>query len=436
VELGKHLSKGLWGIADKALPVVYGIGYVVLVIRVLPEEEFGNFVLTQEIFLIVTGLAMAFALQPMLKFAAEENSDQEAVLSAALLLNVVFILLASLLVVGLREPFSNLLNAPGLATLMLYLPLMFAASFVRNYTLILLQSRFLIKHVFWVDAVHFVGAPVLIYIYSKLDLFHTALDMIVINIYSLSASSVLGFWLCRSMLKFRLRPTGEEIRKVWDYGKYALGGLVSYMIYTKADSFILSAFTGPVQVAVYNSVKVFIRIFDMAAQVLQMFVLPATSRLASKGEFKSLKAFVEKAINFSTVGMIPVFVLFLLFASPLVSLVYQGRYLEAVPMLQIFAVLSFVIPAIAIGSNTLLGLGHARLGFILGVVLLVVSIVIYMVLIPWLGALGATVGYVLSSLVLAWMMVSQMNRFVPVSVREILSRTNDIKVFVRSKLSG
>ncbi len=435
VEFGKHLSKGIWGLADKALPVVYGVAYVVLVIRVLPEEEFGNFVLIQEIFLIVTGLAMAFALQPLLKFGAEENTNQRSILSAALLLNIAFILIFSVIVVVLAGPFSILLNSPRLAPLMLYLPAMFAASFVRNYTLILLQSRFQIKQVFWVDAVHFVGAPVLIYAYSKMNLFNSALDLIMINILSLGASSLIGLWFSRSMIQLQLRPGKEELVMMWDYGKYTLGGIVSYMVYTKADSFILSAFGGPVQVAVYNSVKIFTRIFDMVAQVLQMFVLPATSRFVSKGDVASLKVFVEKALNFSTVGMTPVFVLFLFFAPLLVSIVYQGRYTEAVPMLQIFAVLSFIIPASAVGSNTLLGLGHARLGFIIGLFLLIASVAIYMVFIPWLGPLGATIGYVLSTLVLAWMTVSQMNRFVPVTFREVAARTNDIKVFIRSRLN-
>lgn len=436
MELGKHLGKGLWGLADKALPVVYGVAYVVLVIRVLPEEEFGNFVLVQEIFLIVTGLATAFALQPLLKFAAEERADQSSVLGSAFLLNVAFIGVASVLVVGISDPLSRLLNSPALAPLMLYLPAMFAASFFRNYTLMLLQSRFLIKEVFVVDMLHFIGAPVLIYAYSKMHLFDSALDLIIINIISLSASSLAGLWLCRTMLRMRLKPDREWMSKVWDYGKYTLGGLVSYMVYTKADSFILSAFSGPVQVAVYNSVKVFTRVYDMAAQVLQMFVLPATSRLASKGDHASLKIFVEKALNFSTIGMVPVFVLFLVLASPLVNIVYQGRYLEAIPMLQIFAGLALVVPAIGVSSNTILGLGGARLGYIIGVVILFVSVFFYMVFVPWLDALGATIGYVLSSLVLAWLTIWQLRRFVPVSIKAVAHRTQDATAFVRRLLSG
>ncbi|HTY59825.1 MAG TPA: hypothetical protein VMF59_13460, partial [Bacteroidota bacterium] len=83
MEFGKYLAKGVWGLADKALPVVYGIGYVWLVIRVLPEEEFGNFVLVQEVFLVISGLATAFALQPLLKFSSEENARLEGIVSAS-----------------------------------------------------------------------------------------------------------------------------------------------------------------------------------------------------------------------------------------------------------------------------------------------------------------------------------------------------------------
>jgi O-antigen/teichoic acid export membrane protein len=129
-------------------------------------------------------------------------------------------------------------------------------------------------------------------------------------------------------------------------------------------------------------------------------------------------------------------VLFLFLAGPLVEVVYQGRYLEAIPMLQIFAGLAFVVPAMTIASNILLGLGQARLGFILGVILLGASILFYFIFIPWLGPIGATVAYVLSSLTLAWISLAQAKRFVPITFREVLGRTHDITAFVKYKLGA
>jgi lipopolysaccharide exporter len=436
VEFGKHIGKSLWGVADKALPVVYGFGYVYLVIRVLPEEEFGNFVLLQEIFLILSGLATAVALSPMLKFASEETGDAAGTIGAGILINIAFVVATSIIVVALRVPMGLVLHSPALTPLLLYIPVMLIASFIRNIALILLQTRFGIARIFWVDAVHFLGAPLLVWIYSRMHLFDTAEDLIMINILSLSASSLLGLVLTWSLFRWRLKPSGEEIRRMWEYGKYSLGGNASYLVYSRADTFILSAFTGPAQVAVYNSAKIFTRIFDMVTQIIQMFILPGASLLSSRGERSTLKVVVEKSIMFATVGMIPIMAGMLLFAGPLVSIIYGGRYPEAILILQIFALMSIAVPAFAIGSNVLMGLGEARASFALGMQLLAVSLVAYLITIPWLGAIGAAVGVVIASYIMGWVALARVQKFVPFSVREVLARRQDIQTFISRHFRG
>jgi lipopolysaccharide exporter len=433
LELGKHLTKSLWGLADKALPVAYGIGYVYLVIRVLPEEEFGNFVLLQEIFLILSSLAAALALQPLLKFAAEDKPDTGGIITVGILLNLLFVLVTSGAVVLLRQPLSAMMNAPMLAPLLLQLPAMMAASFIRNVALILLQSRFLISRLFWVDAVHFLGAPLLIWVYSRMHLFNSAMDLVFISILSLSASSLLALVLTWPVFRWNMHPAGTDLRRMWDYGRYSLGGILSYLVYSKADTFILSAFTGPAQVAVYSSAKIFTRIFDMATQIIQMFILPGASLLASRGDHSNLKAVVEKALMFSTVGMLFVMIPLIVLAGPLVNLIYGGRYPDAVLILQVFGLMSLAIPAFAIGSNVLMGLGEARASFVLGIQTLVVSVVAYVAVIPWLGALGAAIGVVVSSIVMAGIALKLVTRYVPFTLRDVLSRWRDIVVFIRSR---
>jgi lipopolysaccharide exporter len=434
MEFGKHLGKGIWGLADKGLPVVYGLAYVVLVIRVLPAEEFGNFVLIQEIFLVISGLASAFALQPLLKFASEGGDDPKKVVSAALLLNVAFIAIAALLSVAGRDLTGAVLNSPSLAPLMLYLPAMLAASLVRNFTLTLLQARYLFREVFWVDAMHFLGAPLGIWVVSHMHLFNSALALILINVVTLSASSVVGLFLARSLFRVTLRPLREEIRKVWDYGKFSLGGIFSYLVYSRADTFILAMFTGPVPVAAYNSVKVFTRVYEMVSQVVQMFILPATSRLSVLGENRTLKVMVEKAMLFFTVGMIPVFLLFLAAPPLLIGILYEGKYMEAIPTLQVFSLLALIAPLLAIGTNVLMGLGEARVSFVLGAQMLGISLLLYLVLIPWLGGTGAALGYVLSSYITAWLTIVKMNRFIPVTAAEVLRRHTVMVTFLKNRL--
>lgn len=434
MEFGKHIGKSLWGVADKGLPVVYGFGYVLLVIRVLPEEEFGNFVLLQEIFLILSGLATAVALQPMLKFASEESSDPAGIIGAGMLLNIAFTIVSSLLVVLFRTPMGAVLHAPALAPLLLYIPAMMVASLIRNVALVLLQTRFGIARIFWVDAVHFLGAPLLVWIYSRMHLFDTAEDLIMINVLSLSASSLLGLILSWRLFRWRLRPSGEEMRRMWEYGKYALGGNASYLVYSRADTFILSAFTGPAQVAVYNSAKIFTRIFDMATQIIQMFILPGVSLLASRGERATLKVVVEKSTLFATLGMVPVMLGMILFAGPMIGIIYGGRYPDAVLILQVFGLMSIAVPAFAIGSNVLMGLGEARANFVLGIQMLVVSLAAYLLIIPWLGTIGAAIAVVVASYIMGWIALARIRTFVPFTTREVLARYKDIRVFLQRRL--
>ena len=132
--------------------------------------------------------------------------------------------------------------------------------------------------------------------------------------------------------------------------------------------------------------------------------------------------------------MIPVFLLFL-FAPPLlIDILYKGRYIEAAPTLQVFALLALIAPLLAIGTNVLMGLGEARVSFVLGAQMLGISLLLYLVLIPWLGETGAALGYVLSSYIVAWLTIIRMNRFIPVTAAEILRRHNDVVAFVRNRL--
>jgi O-antigen/teichoic acid export membrane protein len=431
MELGKHLGKGIWGIADKSLPVLYGLAYVLLVIRVLPEEEFGDFVLVQEVFLIISALATAFALQPLLKFGAEEGVDLPQATGAAMVLNIGAVLLPSILIVVGREPLATVLNAPALGPLLLYVPGLLVASFPRNFTLILLQSRFRIRDVFIVDAFHFLAAPLLIWVVSRMHRFSDAAVLLQINLVSLSLSSLAGIILSRRMLRMTLRPEREEMRRMWHYGRYALGGTVSSTLYAKADIFLLSSFGGPIQVALYNSVKVFTRLYEKVTQVIAMFVLPGVSLLSSKGESRSLVALVEKSTAFLTIAMIPVFVVFLFLPAPLIETIYQGKYLDGIPIMRVFAFLAFFVPIMGIATNALMGLGEARLGFRLSVHLLIGSLVACLILIPLFGAIGAAIAYIVVSFYVAILSTAYLRRFVPMTLAGVMSRKSDLWHFVR-----
>jgi O-antigen/teichoic acid export membrane protein len=430
MELGKYLGKGLWGLADKVLPVVYGLGYVLLVIRVLPEEEFGNFVLVQEVFLVISGLSTAFALQPMLKFAAEKDSNFVEIARAGMVLNLLFTLGAALLIIACSVPLAALFNSPGLRVLLLFVPIMLVASFIRNVALVALQAQFRIREVFLIDAVHFLGAPLLTWAYSRIEVFDSALELVYINIISLSASSLIGLVLARQLMALRGGPLRPVLSRLWHFGKFAIGGAASQMLYTRIDSFVLAAFSGPIAVAVYNAAKIVTRVFEMLNQVVQMFVLPATSRLSNEGKTAWLRSMIEKVLFATVAGMMPVAVVLFGGAWAIVHILYGQRYQDAALLLQIFALLSFSTPFLAVAWNALMGLGEAKASFNLGMIMMGVALLLYTLFIPFWGARGAAIAYVLATAAIAILSMAMLHRRVPVSLRGTASRWRDVRSFV------
>lgn len=222
---------------------------------------------------------------------------------------------------------------------------------------------------------------------------------------------------------------GATLARLWDFGKFAIGGAASQMLYTRIDSFALAAFAGPVAVAVYNAAKIVTRIFEMLTQVVQMFVLPATSRLAQEGNTASLRSMLEKILFATLAGMVPVALVLVFGASFMVNILYGNRYGEAVILLQIFSLLSFSTPFLAVAWNALMGLGEARASFNLGLVMIVVALVLYAIFIPLLGSQGAALAYVLATATIAFLAMSMMRRFVPITVPGIARRWRDVRTF-------
>ncbi|HUN65078.1 MAG TPA: hypothetical protein VMW43_03185, partial [Bacteroidota bacterium] len=225
MRFGKHLGKGLWAFADKSLPAVYGVGFIFLVVRVLPEKEYGAFAVLQSVFTIVTALAFSLAQQPLTKFAAETR-ENGAYIVAGFILNVLFFGLVSLAAVMFSGEFAALLdpaNSRIIEGMLSFLPVLLAAALIRGLTVSLLQADYQIQKIFWIDAAYFLGTMIMVYGASKMGRFNTATDLVHLNTIGLALSSAVGLVLTLGHLRVKLPFRRDAFIRMWDFGKYNVG---------------------------------------------------------------------------------------------------------------------------------------------------------------------------------------------------------------------
>jgi lipopolysaccharide exporter len=436
VEFGKHIEKGFWALSDKALPAIFGVGFIFLVVRVLPPREFGAFVIVQTIFNLTVALGTAFAFAPLTKFAAETDENAEYI-SASGILGLIFFVIVSLLIVACKPIYIPLLDREHdgvLGPLVFLIPLLFATAFFRTMLVSYLQAKYQVKKIFWIDAVYLLGALLLIFLSERLNLFSSAYHLIVLLIISQGASSLLALFMIRKELSEIVRPQQSSFNKIWDFGKYSFMANSSYNVFAQMDVFFISSAAGVSYVAIYNAAKIVTRIFDMLSQLLMMFLMPYSSKYYTQNRIDQLVVVAEKSICFSTLLLLPACLIMIFFPGQLMHLLYKGKYDEGIIVVRIFGFLALSVPWNAVASSYMAGMAKVKESLYFGFALLIFSVLGFSILTPVLGFVGAALVYVGSLIGMTIGTTIFTQKSIPYRFKGVVSRIWDVKDFVESKI--
>ncbi len=434
MEFGKHIGKGIWGFADKSLVALYGIGFIFLVIRYLPQKEYGAFVIIQTVLFFGMALGNALALIPLTKFAAE-GDDYGKYISSSLIMSVIFYALFSIILVTLKGFLISLIDKTregNLDILFNYFPILFYSCIIRNFAVALLQSKYMIKRIFWIDFTYYGGVLILVLCARLIGKFSSAENLIILTIISLICSSILGGILSFNLIRKIEKISIEAWKKMWGYGHYSFWNTTFYTAFSQVEVLFVSSFAGIAGAAVYSAAKIFTKIFDMFSQVAQLFLLPFSSKTYADKDIQKLTVTAEKAICFGTILLFPVFIVMFFFPQEILHILYRGKYDDGAALVRIFSFMAIVVPWIAVLPAYQAGLNRMREGFIAGVLLLVISIPFYLVLAPILGSAGVALGLVLTYLLVLFYWLYDIKKVIPLYVRNIFIHTRDTVAFANS----
>jgi len=257
MRLSDHLDKGIWTVADKTLLLLYGFGVIVLVVNVLPRDEWGSFSLFQSLFLILCVLADSIFLQPMVKFATEHEAEVPEVLACGFNLYTATMLATGIAVGVLSTAFASIFKSSELGAMLPLLPVFVALSIFRNVGIRYLQIDLRINAIFWVDLAFFGSILVLTVLASALGLFHTAVDFIYINIIGAVLSSIVAIFFCyRAFMNMPLfRVPRSEYGRMLSFAKFQAGTSALLTLQQWSDVLIVGVFYTPSEVAIYSAAK-------------------------------------------------------------------------------------------------------------------------------------------------------------------------------------
>jgi O-antigen/teichoic acid export membrane protein len=397
-----------------------GLGFIafLLLIRLMPEREFGVWVL----FLTMTSFAdmgrLGLTQNAIIKFCVEQRTATGSVLTTGLLLNTLCSFVLTALLLLLSGPLGSLWSAPELTSLLWwYLP----------YALLEGTARYLdfahIAHhdfrgVFWSKTAYgislLLGIGLLWHAYGQAPLHWLPIVQVAASVPSLLTNS---FYMPQRWQWGR--PSLEWMGRLFHFGKYVLGTNFSSMFFNKMDIMMVGAFLTPAAVAMYNIATRITNYMEVPMTGIAQSVYPRIAGANAKGGGASVAALYERAVGLLMATLLPLALVVLLLSRPLVVLLAGEQYAEAAPLLNILIVAMLAKPWARLFGITLDAIGRPRLNFSLLLASLAVNVVFNLLLIPRLGMAGAAYASWLSiwGIAIAGQLI--ISRILPISQRNI-----------------
>ncbi len=433
MKLGEHLNKGFWALADRGLPFVYGVAQLV-VGRVLTLEEFGTFSTFQVIFIMLFTFTDNFALQAIVKYGVEPDIDLEALVSTTLSLFLGF-LLPILFLFNLFPALTGSLIGNGrLATLFPLLALYVLVSAPRVVFAKVLQMRFRMKEIFFVDLANYGLGGLLLMVGLGMHQIQHADQIIWRTIIAASVSSLVAVWFGRKFVRLQFVYSKLMFHRVKEFVRYqASTGLVS-VLQQNLDQLLVSRFTGAAGAGVYGMAKNVYRIFDVMRDTVTLLVFPATSKYYSRGDKGTVRIILEKAVGFLYLVLVPIATVLFIFAPMFYHLVFGAKFDSSIPIFRILVGGSIVLPIQMVFISTMVGMGRVKEMFRIITIGLSANAAVSFLLLPTIGIAGAAISFVAGNVLQAAQSYRFIKREIGFEMSKVLPLAfADAREFVRSR---
>ncbi|MDL5360615.1 flippase [Halalkalicoccus sp. NIPERK01] len=420
--------------------VANGLVIVLLAREFLSPEEYGLLFLAISVF----GVALLFSQFGIAKSAAryvaeyrEKDPGQVPhIVRTSLLYLVVSILLVGGTITLFHDRIAALIGEPALASLLVFGLGYIAFETLRTYLSHVLQGFNRIALSAAVGIVGNVGLITFILLFLALGggAVGALLGYIVGYGLACAAGLVIVFRLVGGYE--RASEVGHDLpRRILEYSVplTATGG--ANVLYKQADTILIGVFLTPVAVGYYTLAKQIADFVIAPASSLGFTVAPTYGEHKASGDSASAARIYETTFEYVVLLYIPAAAGLVIVAEPTIRFVFGADYLGAVPVMQVLSGFVVLQAIDKITNDGLDFLGRARARAISKGSTAVLNFLLNLLLIPWIGVVGAAISTVFGFTIMVLFNVYIIHRELGLSIPR-LARSVGLVCLVTAGMCG
>ncbi|MCA9883128.1 MAG: oligosaccharide flippase family protein [Anaerolineae bacterium] len=382
----------------KVSVVVLGFLGLMIATRVIDTEQMGYFFLIQIMALFLTELSnfgMTLAL-PRFTADIEDADDKRLHINTAVYFRIVTIIGACILALVLRQPFSQLFGGEIPDNLLIFLPIMVALESTGKLIVSVLQSYFKFRPIGTISVISSVVNMASIVLFT-LVLGQGVFGLLIAKV----LSRAVAFGYGTIIAPFSLRPEFDAVilRKMLWFGFPLQVNYILSFIYQRIDTFLIGVLIGTEEVAFYEIAR---RIPDSLTEVFDAFIqvyFPYVSKLSAPEKRAEVSAVLNTSLRWITLIMAFGSAIALLFGTEIITTIFSTIYSASSLPFGLLMISAAVVMIDSILGYLLVAIGAPHLPPAINMVRTVVGFILYIILLPSMGMIGAAFVNILSILI-------------------------------------
>lgn len=338
-------SNNFLSLANNGLVAVFAFLSFIMLVRMVPQETFGEWVLFITASNFLDMLRFGITRTALIRFlSGAQDKEAKSLMGANNTINLISTIILALILFVIYFFAKDAIQNSGFDLFFKWYPLLAILTLPFNNAQSVLQAQLRFDKMLWLRLLN-VGGFML---FLAANLFLNYDISVILWAYLLSnlLSSLLASAYNWDGIRFIFKTKSDAVKTILNFGKYTTGTLIGSNLLKSSDTFIigLSAFLGPLGVALYSIPLKLTEIIEIPLRSFAATAFPGMSKASLDNNPNMVKIIFYTNAGGMTFLMIPVMIFSFIFAEEIVFILGGSDYIITANIFRIFCVYGLLLP--------------------------------------------------------------------------------------------
>lgn len=384
------LRSGFINIIQNFSGVFFGFAGFYLLVRILTKQDFGVWTLFISTTTILEAIRSGLLQSALIKYISSSDAEEHPdIITASFLINAAVQVVCIVIILFLAPYLSRIWDAPQLTVMMYWYIAIYLLSGLQAQFNGIEQANLRFNGIFVTTLVRqavFFSYVLACYLLGwSVDL----VSLVWVQMLAAFAGMCIAYGHARANLVLSAKISREWMGKLFGYGKYAFGTLISSLLSGTIDQMMLGAMLSPAASGAFNIAVRITNLIDIPGNAVATIVFPQSAKRMESEGIGAIKYLYEKSVGTTLALVVPVVAFLYLFSGIVVSMIAGEKYAESIPLLKITLLYCLLIPFGRQFGTILDSIGKTRLTFLVVIGTASLNLCLNYFFIRKWGAIGA-----------------------------------------------